>query len=125
MLVRLAAAAGREPAAPEFGALELGAALFGGPLLGIRSLLSRNGRGSRKNHPKHRRQSDGESGNRCELSNHSFSSRCRAWWRTVALGPNLGDERRLCKEHVRRNSRRELTRSGKDHLINFDADFAR
>ena len=55
-----------------------------------RGLLGMDSCGSHQNRRQRQQQDDPDSGNRRELSNHSFSSRCRAWWQTVALGPYFG-----------------------------------
>ena len=76
------------------------------------------------------------SGNRRELSNHSFSSRCRAWLRTVALGPirrphipihlaHTSGRQALLERSGPRCSRRDSTRSRQAPYTNFDADSAR
>jgi hypothetical protein len=86
-------------------------------------LLGEKGRGSRKNHHQGRLQNGVKLGNRSELSNHSFSSRCRAYWRTAAL--ELTRQRQaLVKERVRCAPAEIAIAAGRHHITNFDAELA-
>jgi hypothetical protein len=63
-------------------------------------------------------------GNRSELSNHSFSSRCRAYWRTAALEPTR-QRQALVKERVRCAPAGIAIAAGSHNITNFDAQLAR
>src|SRR5580700_8281164 len=85
--------------------------------------------GSRQSRRQNQRQNDPETGNRRELSNHSFSSRCRAWWRTAALG-QYGGRKFVSRQRVWKSRSAMLPpwislAAGRHHITNFDADSAR
>src|SRR5581483_2727402 len=86
----------------------------------IGSLLRAKSRNPRQDHHQHCRRKQPRSRNPWELSNHSFSSRCRAQLR----GRTLGARKRLGKS-VSAWSRRDALAAGRLHITNFDALSAR
>jgi len=106
-----------------------------------RRLLGMDRRGSRQNRHQNQCQNDPEPRNRRELSNHSFSSRCRAWIADRSARPDLGPTSaaysaayQAAYQATRGASAKDLVRdapagialaAGRHHITNFDANSAR